>query len=124
MLHAILAVLFIQVHDALGICLRLEYMSLVKKLVVQFPKVVDLAIQDDPYSPILIREWLMPCVQVNDAEATKSEAGIPVNVKTLIIGTTMPNGISHDTQLGLCDCARGINIDFAHDTTHVTRPAD
>ena len=59
MLHAVRAILLIQMHNDLGVALRREHMPARQQRRAQLTVVIDLAIKRNPDRAILIRQRLM-----------------------------------------------------------------
>jgi hypothetical protein len=57
--------------------------------------VVDLAVENDPATPVLVRHRLMPTIDVDDRESAMAKGdGIP-HVVTLTVRTSMAQTVGH-----------------------------
>ena len=78
MLDEILTVLFIQVHDDLGIGVRIEAMTLLFKGRAQFDVIEYLAVETDPDSPVFVVDRLLAAGKVDDAETCRGKADLRI----------------------------------------------
>src|SRR5580692_7842464 len=61
LLDDVVAPLFIAVQDNFGICFRMELMPRSEQLTSEFEKIVNLAVENDPHGPVLVRHGLVAC---------------------------------------------------------------
>jgi hypothetical protein len=61
-------------------------------------EIVDLAVIYNPYIASFIRYGLLSSMEVNDTEASHGQAGLLILIVTLIIRTSMADGIVHPLQ--------------------------
>jgi hypothetical protein len=82
-------------NDRLGIASRTVSMPARLQLLGKLGVVVDLTIENDPDGTVLVADWLMAVSQINDAEATHSDADIPGNENAGVVGAAMSDLIIH-----------------------------
>jgi hypothetical protein len=90
-----LAILLIQVDNHLCIASGRKDMPLLLELVADFAIVINLSIENNAHSVILIIDWLVPAFQVNNAESASPQEQSIAMVVALPIGTTMPDSGYH-----------------------------
>ncbi len=70
-------------------------MSLRDQVAPEFLIVVDLAVENHPDSLILVGDWLVAAVEIDDAEAAHPNGAASLDVEAFIVGSPMPNLIAH-----------------------------
>jgi hypothetical protein len=73
-------------------------------------EVIDLAIEDDPYSPILVREWLVAARKVDDAQPVEAQSDIVFEIEADIIGSPMAGHVTHSVDKMFLNPALAIEI--------------
>jgi hypothetical protein len=81
--------------DGFGVARRVEAVAVRFQLAAQLAEVVDLAVEDDPNSLVLVVNRLMPRGQVDDAEPAHAEAHPALDVQPFIVGSAMTNDLAH-----------------------------
>ena len=94
---AALALLLIEVDNALGIGARGETVTFGLQLRLQLAAVVDLAVEDDLDRAVLVAERLVPARDVEDAQAGHPQAGARCGVLpgTPVVGAATHEGGRH-----------------------------
>src|SRR6201991_4780803 len=57
--------------------------------------IVNLAIEDNPYSPIFVVDWLLAALEINDRQPPHRQPCRTVQKAALSIGPAMPYGLAH-----------------------------
>jgi hypothetical protein len=63
----------------------------------QLLEIVDFAVEYDPEGTILVRQRLMPSVQVYDGEPPMTQTHLTSNIDPFVVGAAMTNRIQHPT---------------------------
>ena len=84
----------------------------------QFEIVVDLTVIDYPGSFILVVNWLVTAGNVDDGETAHAQTNRAVEVKTVIVRTTMTDRRAHACQYDVVD---GFTVvpNYSNDATHL-----
>ena len=114
------AVLFVQVDDRFGVGLSRQAVALAHEVGADVLIVVDLAVEDDPDAPILVRNRLVPRRQIDDRQATHRQAYAGTGEIPLIVGTAVRQAPAHAAQQRLI-VEPDESGDAAHRSAH--RPA-
>jgi len=80
--------------------------------------VIDFSIENDPEIFVLVRKWLMTCLNVDNAEPTHSESNLSFNKKPLVIGASMHDTAIHDREAGPVYILTLAGIENAADSAH------
>src|SRR5689334_3115567 len=81
--------------------------------------VVDLAVEDQPQSLVLVGHRLIAGEQVDDAQATEAEADVGLDVETVGVRPAVAEGVGHRPERRrLHRFRRRAQIDDAADPTH------
>ncbi len=96
--HTVLAVLFVEVNNRLGIAVRAVAVPARDELLAQGEMVVDLAIKHDPQRAVFVRNRLMPARHIDNAEPAHADADRSVRIKALVVGPAMGNDAAHFAQ--------------------------
>ena len=89
------AILVVGVNDRFGVAICIEGVAEFLELLAEFAVVVDLAVENDPGSSILIVNRLLPALQVDDRQAAHAQADRAVEVEPVVIRSTMLDGSAH-----------------------------
>src|SRR5205085_2292355 len=76
LLYQLVAVLFVEVHDDLGVRVRAKLVAAFQQVFAQRREVVNLAVEDDPDRFVLVADRLLPARQINDRKAAHAERDI------------------------------------------------
>src|SRR5215469_13441683 len=80
----------------------------------QLAVVVDFTIEHHCNIPVFIEDWLMPCFQINDTQATNPQANTWRKVKTFVIRTAVQHNIAHPFE----KLSRGQNSVSLHNSSN------
>src|SRR5262249_28550193 len=94
-LHALGALLFVQVQDRLRVRVRLEPVPAVDQEGAQAAVVVDLSVKDDRAGAVLIKDRLMAAGHVDDAQPPEAQTGIAVDVVPVVVRAAMDDRVRH-----------------------------
>ena len=103
MCDQVLAILLIQMDQALGIGRRREAMTTFLEVVSQFPIVVNLSVEDHPYRAIFIVDRLLPRMHIDDRQPAHPQAHAISKVKPVVIRAPPPNERTHPPNQFLVD---------------------
>ncbi len=98
MFGAVSSKLIVSVDDRFRVAVGVERVAEFFEFLAEFEIVVDLAVEDDPRAAILIVDGLLAALQIDDGEASHRESDGTVDVKTVLVGTTMPDRLAHPRQ--------------------------
>jgi hypothetical protein len=84
----------------------------------QFLIVVDLPVENDPNTAILVRERLVAGVQVDDRESPMTQTHLGPIVGALIIRTSMTDRIQHFPNQSRADTIVPLEIKLSANSTH------
>src|SRR5215213_1162155 len=115
--RAVSAELIVGVNDGFGVAVGVESVAQLFEFLAQLEVVVDLAVEDDPRATIRVVNWLLAALEVDDCEATHREAGRAVDVKAVLIGTAVTDGVVHPRQQLLVNWLTVVPND-PYDSTH------
>jgi hypothetical protein len=87
------------------------------QFLTKFQVVVDLAVEDNPGSAILIMDGLVTTFNINYREAAHTQPHAPFHVETIVIRTPMPDGGAHTRQQNLVNRFRVVS-NYTYDSTH------
>src|SRR5215470_3997613 len=96
--RAVVAPLFVGMNDHFCIRARLELVPLRQKFFSELNKVVDLAIEDDLNTAVLVGLRLPAAIEVNDAETPIREPYRAANVKSLAVRPSVADSFVHPLQ--------------------------
>jgi hypothetical protein len=68
------------------------------KLRTEFEVVINLAIKNYPRSAILIVNRLLAALEIDDRKPAHPETNWTVDVKPIVIGPTVPDGVAHPSE--------------------------
>ena len=117
---AALALLLVEVDNALGIGAGGEAVTFGLQLRLQLAAVVNLAVEDDLDGAVLVAERLVPAGDVEDAQTGHAQAGARRGVLpgTPIVGAAMHEGGRHALQQGRDFHCRTLGAGNTEDATH------
>src|SRR5437762_3196671 len=84
-----------RVHYRFCIAVGVENVAELFQFLAQLAIVVDLAVEDDPRGVILIVDWLLAALQIDDREAAHAQAHWTIEIESALIGTAMTNRFAH-----------------------------
>jgi hypothetical protein len=71
------------------------------EFLAEFPVVVDLAIENDPGSAILIVNRLLSALQIDDRQTAHSQSNCLIEVETVVVRSTVTDSRAHAAKQGL-----------------------
>src|SRR5579875_1432129 len=95
LVDTIRAVLLVQMNYNFGIRVGVKTMAERFKLPPQSGKIINLAVEDDPDSSILVMHRLTPPPHVNDAKPAHPDSCKTVRINTFIVRATMHHSLTH-----------------------------
>jgi hypothetical protein len=124
--ETIFLILLISVNNDFRIGVRLKPVSKIFQPASQLSKIVNFAIKNHPYLPILIRQGLVSCSQIDDAQSTMPEEDerasliYGANVFPGIIGASMNEAFTHFPQDSIIRNILGHRGKKSYDPAHIT----
>src|SRR2546430_3432716 len=89
MLYTLAAVLFVEMDNGLGIALRAITVAAGFEIRAQLLVVVDFTVVNNPEVLVLVRDWLVPCLDVNNAQSAHSQSNVALHKEPVVIRTTV-----------------------------------
>jgi hypothetical protein len=80
--------------------------------------VVNLAVEHNPYCAIFVADGLMSGRQIDDAQATHTNADAALNVNSVIVGAAMDYGSAHSPQSFGIHARVATKLHYAGNSTH------
>jgi hypothetical protein len=87
-------------NQRFGMATRAELVSAIDEFVTQLCVLVNFAVEHDPNRAIFVRNRLVACAEVDNAETAHPDAAGTVGVDTFGIGSTVPNHVGHGAHVG------------------------
>ena len=112
------APLLVAVDDHFRVGARSEDVPASLQLQSQFPKVVDLAVENDPNGRLPVRHRLVAAVQIDDGKAPKTQADAAGAIRAVVVGTTMCNRCGHRGDCSRLNGALVAEIVLTANSTH------
>ena len=109
-----------RVHDDLGVAARAERMPAGGQLDDEFLIVVDLAVEHDGDSLVLVVERLVAAAEVDDRQAAMPEPDPGFEVEPVVVGTAMRDRVVHRDEEAARDVAARARVEDAADSAHGT----
>jgi hypothetical protein len=108
------------VNDGFCVCTRGEAVTARFQLATQLAMVVDLAVEDHDNRPVLVRDRLISCDEVDDREApdTERDSRVVVEVLTALIGPAMPQQVARASEVASIDRTAASAIVDTNDPAH------
>jgi hypothetical protein len=104
--------------DDLGVGARREDVATVPKSALKIAIVVDLSVEDDVESPILVGDGLMAAVEIDDRQPANAETDRSVDVIADVVRSAVDDRRTHSPNgLGI-DWTLSLGVDDAADSTH------
>ena len=75
--------------DGLGIALRAITVAAGFEIRAQLLVVVDFAVVNNPEVLVLVRDWLVPCLDVDNAQSAHGQSNVALHKEPVIIRTTV-----------------------------------
>jgi hypothetical protein len=113
-----LAVFLIKMDNRFRIAVAAVAMAAFFELLTEFQMIIDLTIEDKRGGIILIRDWLMARLHINDAQTTHCHADITRNKETGVIGPPMNDLAVHFLENAALGCPAAIKVENATDSAH------
>src|SRR5215813_9164688 len=89
----------------------------------QFPVVVNFAIENNGDIPLFIEDRLMAAFQINDRETSMTEPDVGLDIKALIIRSTMRDHVCHPAQRLFLDRLVVIVMKYTAYSAHARQPS-
>lgn len=121
MIYAVGAVFFVQVNDALCICVRAEDVAALFQVGAQLREIVDFPILDHPNSFIFVGDRLVAGVQVDDGQTPHSQPYAGVIIESVAVGAAVNDGRVHGFERGALDWGL-VRVNDAADSAHLDHP--
>src|SRR5260370_30045967 len=96
-----------------------EAMALFRQFIGQRLEVVDFAVERDRYAAVLVEQRLMAAGDIDDGEATMTEADSRREVKAAAVGAAMGNAVGHASEEARIDWAPSRDVHDPRDPAHV-----
>ena len=122
LLKAIGTHLFVQVDNDLGVGVGVKAMTAAFEFGPKLGKVIDFTVKHHPDRPVFIEDGLMAAGNVNNAEAAHTQSGTVLNEDSLIVRTTMNNGLTHPVDGFRLNPISGLGADDSRDSAHALSP--
>src|SRR5262249_46590746 len=116
---AVGAILLVQVNDRLGIAGSAESVPPRRKLLLETPIVVDLAVLNDPDGPVLVGNRLVPPLQIDDAEPAHADTDMSVHILAVVVGSAMRQLVTEPSHGGRGHTSHCIGVHDTGNATHV-----
>ena len=97
-MDAVVAEIFVEVHQHLGVARRGERMPASLETISQLAIVVDLSVQHDQHAAVFVGDRLPSAGQIDDAQAAHPDRGVSVDIHALVVGTPMADALEHPPQ--------------------------
>src|SRR6266700_778120 len=81
MLRAIATVTIVGVNDRFGIAIGVESVAQLFQLFAQLAIVVNLTVENNPGSPVLIMDWLLSALQIDNRESPHAQRHWPLEIE-------------------------------------------
>ena len=102
------------------IAIRVKPMAQLFQFLAELQVVINLAIENDPRRPVLIGDWLLTTLDVDDRQPANAEPYAPIDVESILIGTSMADGFAHAREQRLVNRFRAVS-NYAYNSTHWMR---
>src|SRR4051794_30771472 len=93
--HAVVAVVLVQMHDDLRVGVSREPMAARLQLVAQLHVVVDLSVEDDDDRAVFVGDRLIARLQIDDREPLDAKADALLYERALGVRSAMPDDVAH-----------------------------
>src|SRR5438128_9366964 len=117
------AVLIVSMNDGFCVAVCIKGVAKLLQLFAKFAVVIDLAIENNPGSAILIVDRLLAAFHIDDRQPSHAQAHTLVEVEAVIIRAAMFYRVAHPGQKRLVHKAVVI-LDDAYNATHKLTTAD
>src|ERR1700676_1575793 len=105
-------------NDCFRITLSFENVAATKQVLPKLLIIVDFTVENDMNAAVFIGQRLVAAAEVNDGEATETQADRARNRVTVVIVTTMSDGVGHALDESGSDRGRRIENQFSADSAH------
>src|SRR3989442_13624786 len=116
MLRTVSSVFVVRVDDRFGVTVGIKAMAATFEFFFEFSIVVNLAVVDDPRRSIRVVNRLLSALQINDGQPPHGQPNAVVEIKTILIRTSMPDRVVHSRK----DVAINLRVITANDTCYST----
>src|SRR5881396_2603272 len=117
-LDAALAIVFVRVHDRLGVAARPVAVAPRLEARAQRGVVVDLAVVDDPDGLVLVGHGLVTARHVDDRQPAMAESDRPVEQQALAVRPAMAEHVAHPFETRFVLGLPGVALDDSRDAAH------
>src|SRR4051794_32116330 len=104
-------------NDGFRVARRPQRVTALQKHLSQLAIVVDLAVEHDPDRAILVADWLMTAVDIDDAEASHAEADAGAHVDAFFVGPAVDQHLTHRPDFAFED-RFAVEANDSSNTTH------
>src|SRR5215467_122211 len=122
--HRQLAPLLVGVDDDFSVGVRAKTMTTGLEFDSQLGKVIDLAVEDRPNRLVFVRQRLIPCREIDDAQAAMPQADAVAAIEAAGVRTSMRDDRHHRDQLVLIDAMLRVEVEASDDATHISPGQD
>ncbi len=119
MLHAVVAILFVGMHDGFGIAVCAEAVTPARQFFAQLAMVVDLAVEDDQDALIFIEDWLASAGHIYDRKSAHAQRNAVAHPDALLVWTAMANHRAHALDELLCAFMVALRVNESGYSAHV-----
>src|ERR1041384_3810825 len=95
MVKQIQPIILIEVNDRFAISLGIAYMPSLSQTLAQFSIVIDFAVEDKRDTSVLVVEWLVAAIHINDTQTAHPQSNVGLKVKTITVRSTMADNLAH-----------------------------
>ncbi len=85
-------------NDGFRVAVGAVLMAAGNQLLAQCAVVINFAVEDDPKRTVLVRNGLVACLQVDNAEAAHADPGSAIGVEAVVVRPAMRHGMAHFAQ--------------------------
>ena len=115
--------LVVGVNDSFSVTVGIELVAELFELLAQFAIVVDLAVENNPRRAVLIMNRLLSVCEIDDREPPHRQSHPIAEIETVIVRTTMTNGLIHAREQLAVDRS-AVFVNYACNATHgLLRPS-
>src|SRR5438270_24018 len=119
MLHAVITILFVSMHDRFSVAFRAKLMPLFFQCGLEVFIVVNFTIKYDQDASILVKDWLLTTWYVNNRETCHTQRYIIFYPGTPLIWTPVVNLLTHLPYQLFCALLADSHINKACYSTHM-----
>src|ERR1700687_3833605 len=94
-LRAIGPVTIVSVNDCFSIAIGVENVAELFQPFAQLAVVVNLAVENNPGSAVLIMDWLLSALQIDNREPPHAQGHRALEIETVVVGPPVPDSAAH-----------------------------